>query len=342
MVGMVAGLAGNIYMIRLFGQRRITRTGFLFFSMVSGGLFAIAAFPDIVNVINSIIFPNQQQFTRLLTLLILSSFLLWLLLVWERNKIFKRGLQINALVKAIGVNDFAQRYAHFTGFKSILVAIPAFNEANNLQSLLPLIPKTVLGKDVDIVIVDDGSTDNTVQIAENAGAYIARNCINMGQGLAVQLGFALASWGRAQVIITMDADGQHRPEDMEQLLLPIMKNEADIVIGSRLKGSREKDSPIRHVGVHLFNWIINFLAGTSITDCSSGYRCIRTDVVKSLKLLQEQYNASELIIEASKKKFIIREAPITILKRKHGESKKGKNILYGANFAKAIIKSWWR
>ena len=140
----------------------------------------------------------------------------------------------------------------------------------------------------------------------------------------------------------MDADGQHRPEEIEQLVLPIIDDKYDVVIGSRVLGTREKDSPIRAAGVHVFGVIISSLLGKRITDPSSGFRAFKMDKIKNIDLREDQYHTSELIIDAIKKGLRVKEVPITILKRKFGKSKKGKNLKYGFNFAKTIIKAWWR
>ena len=140
----------------------------------------------------------------------------------------------------------------------------------------------------------------------------------------------------------MDADGQHRPEDIEKLVLPIINHQSDVVIGSRVLGRREKDKPIRGVGVYVFGAIISSMLGKKITDTSSGFRAFEMDKMKTINLHEDQYHTSELIIEAVKKGLRIEEVPITVLKRKYGKSKKGRDLIYGFNFAKTIIKTWWR
>jgi glycosyltransferase involved in cell wall biosynthesis len=146
----------------------------------------------------------------------------------------------------------------------------------------------------------------------------------------------------AKYIVTMDADGQHLPEEIEVLVTELLKNNLDIVIGSRVLGKREKDNMLRWVGVNFFNFVINLLAGTRITDCSSGFRVFRMESLKNILLVQDQFHTAELIIDAAKKGLRIGEAPVTILRRYSGESKKGRNLSYGLNFSKTILKSWLR
>jgi glycosyltransferase involved in cell wall biosynthesis len=140
----------------------------------------------------------------------------------------------------------------------------------------------------------------------------------------------------------MDGDGQHLPEEIERLVKPILKNEADIVIGSRVLGQREKDSSIRWIGIRVFNFIINMLTGARITDCTNGFRAFRVSALEKIVLHQEQFHTAELIIDAARKGIRIDEVPVTVLRRHYGESKKGRNIAYGLNFYKTILKTWLR
>jgi hypothetical protein len=140
----------------------------------------------------------------------------------------------------------------------------------------------------------------------------------------------------------MDADGQHRPEDIKNLLLPIIEDQYDCVIGSRILGDREKASWLRITGVYFFGRIVSVLLGKKITDPSSGFRAFRMEAMASIRLHEDQYHTSELIIEAVRKGLRIGEVPITILKRKYGQSKKGKDLAYGFHFARIIFKTWWR
>jgi len=140
----------------------------------------------------------------------------------------------------------------------------------------------------------------------------------------------------------MDADGQHDPGQIARLVEPILNNEYDFVIGSRILGTKENNTRFRSIGLHFFSFIISMLLGVKITDCSSGFRAFKARLLNSVTLLEDQYHTSELIIDAVKKGFRIGEAPISISKRKYGQSKKAKDLLYGLNFGKTILKTWWR
>jgi glycosyltransferase involved in cell wall biosynthesis len=156
------------------------------------------------------------------------------------------------------------------------------------------------------------------------------------------LGYDIIKKAKGQICVTMDADGQHKPEEIERLVLPILNNQYDFVIGSRILGHREKDNFLRLAGVHIFGIVISSLLGKKITDPSSGFRAFKMDCMDSINLFEDQYHTSELIIEAIKKGLRMGEVPITVLKRKYGKSKKGTDWKYAVNFTKTIIKTWWR
>jgi glycosyltransferase involved in cell wall biosynthesis len=195
---------------------------------------------------------------------------------------------------------------------------------------------------VGVLVVDDGSDDDSRGIVQNHGHLVVSNVINRGGGAALRLGYDILRNSDASICITMDADGQHQPEEIQKLVSPIINDEYDVVIGSRILGSRQKDSLVRAAGVHIFGAIISSLLGQRMTDPSSGFRAFKMDRIKDIDLREDQYHTSELIIEAVKKGLRVKEVPITILKRKFGKSKKGRNLKYGFYFAKTIIKAWWR
>ena len=146
----------------------------------------------------------------------------------------------------------------------------------------------------------------------------------------------------SEVVVTMDADGQHLPSEIPGLVAPVFNDEFDIVIGSRLLGTREKDSFIRYIGIHVFNMLIRLLTHVKVTDCSSGFRAFRTSELARVLLRQDQFHTSELIIDAAKKRIRIGEVPVTVKRRLSGESKKGKNWRYGLSFFRTVFKTWWR
>ncbi|HND31468.1 MAG TPA: glycosyltransferase family 2 protein [Myxococcota bacterium] len=224
----------------------------------------------------------------------------------------------------------------------IVLIMPALNEAENLAEVLPGAPKDYGGQSILVVLVDDGSEDETAAVARRHGALVLKTPINVGGGHALQVGFLAAKRLGATIVVTMDADGQHRFADLPQLLDPILKDQADMVIGSRHLGESVGHEAVRALGLRLFNLLISFLTGRTITDCSSGYRAFRLAPLLKLPLVQDRHHTAETILLAARAGLRLIEAPITILPRYSGESKKGTNWRYGLRFARTVLVSWWR
>jgi glycosyltransferase involved in cell wall biosynthesis len=307
--------------------------------LVNVSLIAISINPNVVNFLRDLLALQQYQYGRILALLIISNIVLMFISVYTASKVENYRLQFDQLVRKLGLGLLE---AASKDLKPIMIVIPAYNEAENLKYLLPRIPDKIKNTEVGVLVVDDGSDDETSQIVKEHDQFAVSNPINRGGGAALRLGYDILKNSKAAICVTMDADGQHRSEEIEELVAPIIDDEYDVVIGSRVLGSREKDNPIRIAGVHIFSAIISSLLGKRITDPSSGFRAFRMDKIKNIKLYEDQYHTSELIIEAVKKGLRVKEVPITILKRKFGKSKKGRDLTYGFYFAKTIIKTWWR
>ncbi|MFO7761130.1 MAG: glycosyltransferase family 2 protein [Desulfobia sp.] len=324
-----------------FRSRLIRRRGFLISSLLGAGLLIVSIIPDTVNIIAGMLQMDNRQYGRLITLLILSSFLLWIIVLSLINRNTTRSIQFDFLVRKLAVDNFLARN-DLTAIKYITIIIPALNEAENLRHILPEMPAAISGQECCVLVVDDGSDDDTVEaVRENKGLVVS-NPINRGGGAALRLGYDIATAGGAGIVVTMDGDGQHIPGEIENLVKPIIEDRLDIVIGSRILGKREKDSMIRWLGIHIFNHVINLLAGTRITDCSNGFRAFRVASLQKVLLRQDQFHTAELIIDAAKKKIRIGEAPVTVLRRHTGASKKGRNMSYGLNFSKTVFKTWLR
>jgi glycosyltransferase involved in cell wall biosynthesis len=224
----------------------------------------------------------------------------------------------------------------------VLVVIPAYNEAENVGTVVARVPHHVCGLPTTVLVVDDGSDDGTLDAAEAAGAVVARHLRNRGGGAALRTGYSLAAEAGAALVVTLDADGQHLPEEMPRLVRPIVAGWADAVNGSRTLGSADPNSFSRELGLRVFNRVLTTLTRTEITDCSSGYRAIKAELLRELDLRQEQFHASEFLIEAVKRGLRLEEVPITVARRLHGETKKPATIGYGIGFARAIMRAWLR
>ncbi|HEY2966633.1 MAG TPA: glycosyltransferase family 2 protein, partial [Actinomycetota bacterium] len=182
----------------------------------------------------------------------------------------------------------------------------------------------------------------TAETARAAGALAASLPIRRGGGLALRVGYDIALKLGADIVVTMDADGQHQPEELPTVVEPIIDGRADHVNGSRMLGDFERESLIRHLGVHFFSRVVTILTGQRVTDISSGYRATRADTLRALILEQDQFWTSEVTIEALRQRARVVEVPVTFLTRRGGVSKKPKSLRYAWNFSKAIVKTWLR
>ena len=183
---------------------------------------------------------------------------------------------------------------------TIIACIPAFNEERTLPLLIPTCKKYT----DKIFVCDDGSTDLTYDIAKRLGAEVVKHERNLGKGVALQTLFKLALNNGADVVVTLDADGAHNPEDIPLLLEPILKQNpnVDVVIGSRfMKSGFGPVSRLNFVGNKLINALIFMCTGRLLSDSQSGFRAFRRWVLESMDLIADGYEVeSELTIKCVK------------------------------------------
>jgi glycosyltransferase involved in cell wall biosynthesis len=163
-----------------------------------------------------------------------------------------------------------------------------------------------------VVVVDDGSSDNTPDIAQAAGAIVVRHERNLGKGAALNTGFRKARQLGADVVVTLDGDGQHRPEELAQVVIPVLSGEADIVIGSRYLES-ECDVPRHRAWGHrVFNLITRLASGTPASDSQSGYRAFSSKAVEAISFQSTGFSVeSEMQFIAREFQLKLVEVPIT-------------------------------
>ena len=341
--GCLIGIIGLVATFLVYRGARWNKSNFIFLALLNISLISITINPNILNVLRDALSLQTAYRGRIIALLIVSNIFLLFYIFFTKLKIDNIHLQFDRLVRSLGSKDLDQNVELVKCIKPAMILIPAYNEEENLTSLLPLIPRQIDGVEIGVLVVDDGSHDNTyAAVTAIPGICVVKNLINRGGGAALRLGYDILQKAGVDYCVTMDADGQHRPDDIKNVLLPIIENRFDCVIGSRILGDREKANWLRITGVYFFGRIVSALLGKKITDPSSGFRAFRMEAMASIQLQEDQYHTSELIIEAVRKGLRIGEVPITILRRKFGKSKKGKDLAYGFHFAKIIIKTWWR
>jgi Glycosyl transferase family 2 len=225
----------------------------------------------------------------------------------------------------------------------VVIVIAAYNEAAGLPSVLTRIPGQVCDLPTDVVVVDDGSTDATPDVAAgHAGVYLVPCPVNRGQGAAMRLGYRVARTHGARYLITTDADGQYDIADLPVVLGPLLDGSADFVTGSRRLGHQDTHDRVRRAGVYVFAWIVSALTGQWLTDTSFGLRAMRADVTASVTLNQPQYQSSELLLGVHSRGYRVTEVPGTMHKRVEGSTKKGGNLVYGTRYARVVLGTWWR
>ncbi|ACS89077.1 glycosyltransferase family 2 protein [Thermococcus sibiricus] len=197
-----------------------------------------------------------------------------------------------------------------------LIVIPAYNEELTIGSVVALAKK--FG---DVLVVDDGSFDRTSEIAREAGAVVIRHEVNKGKGQALRTGFEYALSKEYDVVVTLDADGQHNPDEIPLLLEPIVKGKADLVIGSRyLNGSKKKIPLYRRLGLWVLNKGTKVAAGVGV-DSQSGFRAISEKALEKLDLNSPDYSVeTDMIVKARGEGLKIMEVPISVrydVPRKH-------------------------
>jgi hypothetical protein len=225
----------------------------------------------------------------------------------------------------------------------VVVVIAAYNEASGLPAVLASLPDRVCGLLLDVVVVDDGSSDGTAEVARGTGRARVVECVaNRGQGAALRLGYRIAREHGARYVVTTDADGQYDVEDIPAVLRPILDDRADFVTGSRRLGVQENRDAVRRAGTYVFAWLASVLLGRRLTDTSFGLRAMRVEVLAAVTLNQPQYQSSELLIGAVSHGFRVLEVPATMHVRSAGASKKGGNLVYGSRYARVVLGTWWR
>ena len=193
----------------------------------------------------------------------------------------------------------------------VVIGIPAYNEENNIAKIIAEISK----KGYSVIVCDDGSTDLTKTISEKMGASLVSHSKNLGYGAGIRSIFQKAKEMDFDVLVTFDADGQHRVSDIDIVLEPIIKKTADVVIGSRFLKEESKMVPkYREIGIKIITKLTNASINEKITDSQSGFRAYNRNVLDSINPSEYGMGVStEILIKSSKADLRIIEVPIKIL-----------------------------
>ncbi len=208
-----------------------------------------------------------------------------------------------------------------------LIILPAFNESQVIYKVLKSIPKKIRGlSQVEIVVVNDGSSDITSKEAKRAGIKVISHILNRGLGAAIKTGLDLAKRKRVDLVITFDSDGQHHPEDIKKIVRPILLQNADIVIGSRFKSSQKipKDRIILN---RLANLATLLMFGVTSSDSQSGFRAFSKKAIDLIDFRGERMDfSSEILYEAKRNDLKVKEIPIKAIYTDYSRKKGQKNL----------------
>jgi glycosyltransferase involved in cell wall biosynthesis len=203
----------------------------------------------------------------------------------------------------------------------ISIIIPLYNEEQTIGNVIERV-QTVMkqtGLNFEIIVADDHSFDNSLAVAQTYPVRVYSLTAHVGKGMGLRAGFAKAE---GNIIVTIDSDGSHRPEELPKLINPILKNKADLIIGSRYLHQKNVNAKrLNAFGVKLFNILIQMFIGVYVTDSQSGYRAMKHDVLKMQHLKSGGYEIeTEMLVKTAKSHYRVLEVPISFEQRTYGRS----------------------
>jgi glycosyltransferase involved in cell wall biosynthesis len=203
----------------------------------------------------------------------------------------------------------------------ISVIIPVYNEEQTIGNVIERVQAVMerSGQKFEVIVADDHSFDNSLQVAKEYPVRVYSLTAHVGKGMGLRAGFAKA---KGDIIVTIDSDGSHMPEELPRLLEPVLQDKADLVIGSRYMNQKSVAAKkLNAFGVKLFNRIIQILIGVYVTDSQSGYRAMKRDVLKIQHLKSGGYEIeTEMLVKTAKSHHRVIEVPISFEQRTYGRS----------------------
>lgn len=215
------------------------------------------------------------------------------------------------------------------------VIIPTYNEAKEIGGLV----EEIRQQGLDVVVIDDGSSDNTAEIARNHGAIVLRNEVNKGKGASLNSGFDYVLNHDYDAVITMDGDGQHLPQDIPFFLRLAEYSDNGILIGNRMQRTKAMP-PVRFLTNKTMSWFLSYLAKQNIPDTQCGFRLIKKEVLKNLVLVTSKYDTeSEILIKGSRLGFKIESVPIKTIY--NNEKSKINPFVDTFRFFRLVFRELW-
>lgn len=227
----------------------------------------------------------------------------------------------------------------------ILLIIPAYNEEESILSTVTSVREyqKTFPYQLDYIVINDGSTDNTELILEKNGINHVELILNLGIGGAVQTGYKYAEKNNYDIAVQFDGDGQHDIDSLESLIQPLILNEADLAIGSRFLKEQKADfqtTLMRRVGINILSFFIKMVSGRSIKDTTSGYRAGNKRIIEAFaKRYPTRYPEPESVVYVLKKGYGVKECPVNMFERQGGTSSITplKSVRYMIDVCSAIL-----
>ena len=225
----------------------------------------------------------------------------------------------------------------------LVISIPAYNEEKSIASVINEIPRSI-ADELKIIVIDDGSTDKTAEIARKAGAArVISFRRNRGLGAVFKTALETAWKMDADILVNIDADNQYDPKEIPQLMEPIIRGEADMVLGSRFKGTIEEMPLRKKIGNVLATKATSFASGLSVSDAQTGFRAYSREAILRLNIRSDYTYVQETIIQAANKDLTIREVPCKFRERRYGSSRLISSIFsYAKNSIAIILRTYLR
>lgn len=338
-IGKIGLFVISITIIILLINARITnRLGNQFFGIMLIfwiGVLVISIKPEILDsVLNNTGFINKAQF------LLSASIVIIVYLLINQIKFGRIATSnLNQIVRKIALKNFTKEVKKKKS--DVIIVIVAKNEEKTLSNVINKIKQSKISCSYQIIVVNDGSTDRTEEIARNEDVIVVTHHVNLGIGGAVKTGYLASMYLQPKYVISLDADGQHDPSYISKIIEKL--NDFDLVYGSRFtKQSEYKTNAVRLLGNKFYSNLVSMLGKTTITDVTSGYRGIRADKIKKILFLAETNFAVELGLRAAKNELKISEIPIRANMRQEGKSqffKIEKFFIYNFNACLQIINA---
>ena len=217
--------------------------------------------------------------------------------------------------------------------RKVIAGVPSYN----VESFVGEVVRRAREYVDQVVVIDDGSSDRTAEVAREAGAVVRSHEVNLGYGGAIKSCFEAAREMDADVLVILDGDGQHDSDEVPQIVAPVLNGEADVVIGSRFL-DRNSDIPFyRRFGIHVITWLFNVGSKTKITDSQSGFRAYSKRSIQAMSLQEKGMPVSvEILVRARRKGLVFREVPISC--RYHAESSTMNPVKQGILVAMKLVR----